>query len=229
MLQFLVILRHTKKTIYFLSQAVRRTLCIANMRHFFLTFSLLVVTSLTASAQNLSIDPVHEGGTITFDVTGGTPNADLTIAYSLAGPGPSTVGGLVLDLSSPIERLAPFVLDGAGDGTLGPFPVPPAAVAGFQVWFQGVEQVGTALATTNMVHVVIQPSTNNAPIADDDSATTDEDTAVLIDVLANDSDPDGDTFGIVSVSAPTNGSAIAVGGQIEYTPGSNFNGSDSFD
>jgi len=70
---------------------------------------------------------------------------------------------------------------------------------------------------------------NDDPTAVDDGATTDEDTAVIIDVLANDSDSDGDTLSVDSVSVPTNGLAVINGDQtVTYTPDADFNGSDSF-
>jgi hypothetical protein len=52
--------------------------------------------------------------------------------------------------------------------------------------------------------------------------------ALLINVLTNDSDPDGDSLSIQSVTQPANGSATIVGGQVQYSPDVNFNGSDSF-
>ena len=71
---------------------------------------------------------------------------------------------------------------------------------------------------------------NQAPIANDDSAETEEDVAVLIDVLANDSDPDGDPLSIEAIPvAPANGSAVIEGAQIRYTPDSGFFGTDDFD
>ncbi|WP_457605959.1 Ig-like domain-containing protein [Nitratifractor sp.] len=71
-------------------------------------------------------------------------------------------------------------------------------------------------------------SSNNPPTATDDSATVDEDGSVTIDVLANDSDPDGDTLTIQSVGTPAHGAASASGGQIVYTPNPDYNGPDSF-
>jgi len=71
-------------------------------------------------------------------------------------------------------------------------------------------------------------SNNSDPVANDDSATTDEDKYVLIDVLSNDSDQDGDTLSIVSVEQPSNGTAEISDNKIKYTPNSNFNGSDNF-
>ncbi|HEX6162205.1 MAG TPA: putative Ig domain-containing protein, partial [Vicinamibacterales bacterium] len=49
---------------------------------------------------------------------------------------------------------------------------------------------------------------NRAPIAIDDAATVVQLAAVAIDVLANDSDPDGTAPTVVSVTAPTSGTAV---------------------
>ncbi|WP_298303488.1 Ig-like domain-containing protein [uncultured Erythrobacter sp.] len=65
--------------------------------------------------------------------------------------------------------------------------------------------------------------TNPAPIAVDDTAATDEDTPVVIDVLPNDSDPDGDALTVISAFASV-GQATLVGNQISYTPPANFSG-----
>ncbi|WP_153559190.1 tandem-95 repeat protein, partial [Roseimaritima sediminicola] len=84
---------------------------------------------------------------------------------------------------------------------------------------------GTATAT---VTVTVNP-VNDAPAADDDTATTDEDTAVTIDVLANDSDVDDDTLTVSQVTQPANGSAVVNNdGAIVYTPSANFHGIDTF-
>lgn len=69
---------------------------------------------------------------------------------------------------------------------------------------------------------------NLPPEAADDAATTSEDQSLTIDVLANDSDPEGNALTIASVTQPNAGTAAIVGGQIQYTPDANFNGSDSF-
>lgn len=69
---------------------------------------------------------------------------------------------------------------------------------------------------------------NSAPVAVDDSVTTDYATSVLIDVLANDTDADMDTLSIQSVGTPSNGTAVIESGQIRYTPDVGFDGDDSF-
>ncbi|OZC02403.1 Ig-like domain-containing protein [Rubricoccus marinus] len=72
---------------------------------------------------------------------------------------------------------------------------------------------------------------NDAPVAVDDVAVTDEDEAVTITVLVNDSDPDtGTELAIVNVSDPSNGSVtLNDDGTITYTPEADFNGTDRFD
>ena len=68
-----------------------------------------------------------------------------------------------------------------------------------------------------------------APIANNDTATTDEDTPVDIDVLANDSEPDGDTLNINSVTQGTHGTvSVNPNKTLHYAPASNYFGTDSF-
>ena len=69
---------------------------------------------------------------------------------------------------------------------------------------------------------------NNMPIAVDDADTTEMATPVTIDVLNNDSDPDGDALSIVLITDPGHGTAVLVGTNIVYTPEDGFTGIDYF-
>jgi hypothetical protein len=69
---------------------------------------------------------------------------------------------------------------------------------------------------------------NSAPVAHDDTATSVAGAPVTINVLANDSDPDGDTLRLQSVTQPSKGTASIVGTSIQYTPPVGFNGTVSF-
>lgn len=70
---------------------------------------------------------------------------------------------------------------------------------------------------------------NSAPVAINDSATVNEDGAVTIAVLTNDSDPNGDAITPSVISNPSNGSVtVNANGTIGYTPNANYNGADSF-
>lgn len=70
------------------------------------------------------------------------------------------------------------------------------------------------------------------PFSMDNNYTTDEDKALKVappGVLANDLDPDGDTLTAILESGPSNGSLTLISnGSFNYTPKSNFNGTDSF-
>ena len=73
---------------------------------------------------------------------------------------------------------------------------------------------------------------NNAPTANADSVTTNEDTPITIDgstLFDNDSDSDdGTTFSITAVSDAQGGSVVLNGGNPIFTPDANFNGPASF-
>jgi DNA/RNA endonuclease G (NUC1) len=71
-------------------------------------------------------------------------------------------------------------------------------------------------------------SVNDNPVGVDDSVATDEDNSVSVDVVANDTDVDGDNRSLQSVGSAGHGSVAIVGGQAQYSPAANFNGSDSF-
>jgi VCBS repeat-containing protein len=84
---------------------------------------------------------------------------------------------------------------------------------------------GSASATVNVTVLPV----NDRPTAAIDSATTNEDGSLSIDVLANDSDVDGDVLVVTSVEQGANGSVtINADGTVTYTPKANFHGSDSF-
>jgi uncharacterized repeat protein (TIGR01451 family) len=89
-----------------------------------------------------------------------------------------------------------------------------AAMAGYTI-SDGHGGTSSALITISV--------TNRPPVAVNDGASTPENVAVAIPVLANDSDPDGDALTIISVS-PTNGTANIVGTNVVFTPATNFVG-----
>ena len=70
---------------------------------------------------------------------------------------------------------------------------------------------------------------DNAPQAVDDTAATNEDTFVDIDVVSNDIDAGKNGFTISNLTNPANGSLVDNGdGTVRYTPDLNFNGTDTF-
>ncbi len=70
---------------------------------------------------------------------------------------------------------------------------------------------------------------NNFPLPVDDSVTTTINTPIIIDVLSNDEEPDGDTFSIESFTQPHNGTVVLnEDGTFTYTPAADLPGQNSF-
>ncbi|RJE73577.1 hypothetical protein BGP78_18330 [Pseudoalteromonas sp. MSK9-3] len=67
---------------------------------------------------------------------------------------------------------------------------------------------------------------NDAPNAQNVSATTEEETSVSMTL--NGSDIDGDNVSFIITNQPSNGTATLSGGQVNYTPNDDFTGTDSF-
>ena len=82
---------------------------------------------------------------------------------------------------------------------------------------------GTSTATVTVgINAV-----NDAPVAKPDIASTQEDKPVTLNVLANDSDVDGDSLSVTSASASNGSVTVNADGTLTYTPKANFSGSDS--
>ena len=82
---------------------------------------------------------------------------------------------------------------------------------------------------TATVTVTVNAGGQNSVDAVDDSYNIDEDTTLIVDLTANDSDPEGDDFSITSVGTPTNGTAtLNPDGTVTYKPNLDFTGTDTF-
>ena len=66
--------------------------------------------------------------------------------------------------------------------------------------------------------------TNQAPIMTGDSSNTQFDTAVTMNVISNDVDPEGDALTITALTNPTNGTANITGNNVTYTPNPGYVG-----
>jgi len=92
-----------------------------------------------------------------------------------------------------------------------------------------LQYIVTDGALTDTASITVNISANQPPVAVADTAATDEDIAVTISPLGNDSDPNGDPLTLSAVDTPAHGTAVISGGtQIVYTPTLNFNGDDVF-
>ena len=89
------------------------------------------------------------------------------------------------------------------------------------------DQAG-ATATGQVTIGVTRP--NTVPTPGEDAAHTAAGTSVVLPVLDNDADPDGDALSLIAIEAPGHGTVqVEPGGQrLRYTPQVGFVGSDSF-
>ncbi len=120
-----------------------------------------------------------------------------------------------------------------GDGTFD--YTPPNNFTGSDGFVYEICDSGSpSLCDTANVSIMVTVA-NDPPVANIDSVTTDEDVQALIDVAANDTDPDGNldptaTNTTCSTCSETSNGALANNGNgtFNYTPDANFNGSDTF-
>ncbi|MBC7908000.1 MAG: cadherin-like domain-containing protein, partial [Rhodospirillaceae bacterium] len=85
--------------------------------------------------------------------------------------------------------------------------------------------------STPTVTVKVWP-VNDLPVVTGETLNTDEDVPVTIavaDLLANDTDVEGDTLSVSSVGNAVGGSVALVDGIVTFSPTANFNGTASFD
>lgn len=149
-----------------------------------------------------------EGGNDTFIVGSASEGAGDVIS---GGNGPDeNTDNDVLDLRGAGQVTITATTDandaGAQTGTV-------TFADGSTLTFEGIETI-----LTDPPEVV--------PVAVDDAVTIDEDSGpVSIDVLANDTDPNGDTLTVVSATVPADqGTVGIVDNQVVFTPAPNFNG-----
>ena len=197
------------------------------------TFSYTVSDGLlTATATvTVTVTPVNDAPSI----TGGS----ASVAYAENGTGPVQTytasdpdAGDTLAWSLSGDDASDFNLSDAGVLTFKTAPdyESPADDDRDNAYQVTVTVSDGRLSAARNVTVTVT-NVNEQPAAVDDTATTSEDTAVEINAVANDTDPDGDSLTIVSYAYPSNGRlAFKPGGKtvLVYTPNPDFTGKDSF-
>lgn len=102
------------------------------------------------------------------------------------------------------------------------------AITGFSFGYDIVDEAGNRSASFVQVRLVPDGEANRPPIARSDISRTRSGQAITIDVLANDSDPDGDAIRLESIAAqPAFGVATPnPDGTLTYTAASDHSGTD---
>lgn len=158
------------------------------------------------------------------DVVGSTPHE--IPAASLLSNDTDVDGDALSIVSVQAAQNGTVALNAAGNVVFVPAP----GFSGTASFTYTVSDGNGGLSTAT-VKVLVE-SGNANPVATDDSVSGVEDTAVVIPVsqlLANDSDPDGDTPFIQSVQDAVNGTVALDGeGNVVFTPAPDFSGPASF-
>ena len=184
---------------------------------------------------NLTVKPINDVPVVNTDLISDAYSTaeDTTLSIGASGVLGNDGDADLADLPVPDEIVSVLVsltsngsLTLLGNGSFGYTPDPDYNGSD-NFSYHGVDLAGE-VSETATVSITINP-VNDAPSATDDAAATDEDVAVVIEVLFNDNDVDGDPLSASVVTQPANGVAtVNLDGTLTYTPNSNFFGSDSF-
>lgn len=91
-----------------------------------------------------------------------------------------------------------------------------------------ISRGGLVTAVNSAIATLTVTPYNYPPIAINDVASLPMNSSITIDVLSNDTDPEGDVLTIASVGTPGHGSATISSGKVLYTPTLGYSGADSF-
>jgi len=155
--------------------------------------------------------------------------------YSLDEDGALAAASVLANDTDPEGQvLAATLVAGVAHGTLtlkadGSFLYTPAADFNGTDFFTYRAGDGKNLSNLATVTLTVRP-VNDVPVAQDDACGVDEDQPLILsDLLANDTDVDGDVLAAVVVGGTSHGSlARDASGLLVYTPDADFNGVDSF-
>ena len=186
------------------------------------SYATRAAPSTANSAPDFGEDPIERF------VAENSPTAAIAGAPVAAGDADAgDRAKLAYTLSGPDADL--FTIDGAagqirvGSGTVLDYETPPRS---YSVTVAAADPSGARDDVTVTIEVA---DANEAPLAREDTAAAVEDTAVVIAVLANDTDPDSDTLTAAVRDAPLHGRVTPQADKtLLYTPNSDFNGNDIF-
>ncbi|AMK25196.1 Ig-like domain-containing protein [Sphingobium sp. TKS] len=159
-------------------------------------------------AQPSSASGIEDGPPITGQVKA-TDVDSTTLTYALVAN--SAVGGSV-----------------TVDAATGDYSFTPAANFNGAASFKFTASDGSLTSTAATVTIAIASVNDGPPVANTDNAGTYADTPVLIDVLANDTDIDGDALSISALGTAGHGSVQIQNGKVLYTPAAGYTGDDAF-
>jgi CSLREA domain-containing protein len=195
------------------------------------------IGAVALTAEGLNIVGANAAA---FAATGATVvNADPAQVFAATTDvGGGVLAGVIADNGGPAPTVAlnanaaNLALDASAGGAVESDARGVAAVD-----LPGVGAGGAGGAVRDLGAFEVERLANRAPAAGNDSAATAFETAVVIDALGNDSDPDGDPLAIAAVTQGANGTVAiddngtpddATDDRLVYTPDAGFSGEDVF-
>ncbi|MBL1146194.1 MAG: tandem-95 repeat protein [Proteobacteria bacterium] len=176
---------------------------------------------------NVTVNPVNDNPVAADDSF--TTDEDVALVGNLLA---DNGNGVDSDIDGDNLSVVAGTVTTAAGGTVdilsnGDFTYTPAANFNGADSFSYTLDDGNGGTAVGNVSLTVNPI-NDAPVANDDTLVTDEDTAAVVNVLTNDSDVDNDTLAISAVTNGANGTVTHDGTLVTYTPNANFFGTDSF-
>ncbi|HJO95447.1 MAG TPA: glycosyl hydrolase family 18 protein [Victivallales bacterium] len=104
----------------------------------------------------------------------------------------------------------------------------PSSFGTYTINAEAIDNDGAKGTSSITVTIKEKDQEPKPPVATNDTASTNIDTPVTIDVLSNDSDPQNETIILKSLTTPQNGTAVIESGKIKYTPTKGYKGTDTF-
>jgi VCBS repeat-containing protein len=197
----------------------------------------------TSGTTGTKVNSTVNGGQTAFSTGTGTASITVTpvndapvgVASSASGTedGPPITGQVhATDVDSTGLTYAAVPNSAVGgsvsiDAATGDYTFTPAQDFNGAASFRFTASDGSLTSASTQVTIAIA-NTNDAPVAADDSGSVGQGSSVLLNVLANDSDIDGDSLSVASVGNATNGTVQIENGQVRYAPNSGYLGPDAF-
>lgn len=178
---------------------------------------------LVNTATEAHLNPIANGGSYAFSAADLAVMGINVIVPATGSPLSGAVRSVVLTIDGQpahLENTAPYALFADTNGNFNPGSLS-AGAHSLVVSFHSARNGGGTLLQSQTIGFTL---TTGSVVNGNDAATVSEDTATLINVLAN----DGAGMAIATLNQPLHGTAVIQAGQVLYTPAANYFGTDAF-
>lgn len=181
---------------------------------------------IDTAVATVTVNPINDAPVAVADAFAADEDNDLTLSFAQITDNDSDVDSDPLFVSAVNNALNGTVLLNADSVTF----TPDANFNGIASFEYTVDD-GSGGSSNASIEVTVNP-VNDAPLADDDVLSTDEDTVLTVaatQLLSNDTDIDNDSLTVSSVANAIDGTVVLSNGQVTFTPDPDFNGIASFE